>query len=118
MKWLFSILLWVLALVVALGVLWRIARGRHVVLRGRWTPRFVRMVAIVLVVLGVGVDRTDAAPVGLQKNDKQKPEDSLPPGITAEAALRWVTLQNPLGEWVMLKRSLGNPSRSVSRCKP
>lgn len=60
MRWLVVLALWALALLAALFVLWRLWRGRNVVLRGRWSPRFVRMVVIVLVVLGVGVEKGKA----------------------------------------------------------
>lgn len=62
MRTLLAPLLWLLAVAVALFVLWRAWRGRPVVLRGRWEPRFVRMVAVALVVLGAA-EKGRAAPV-------------------------------------------------------
>ncbi|MBI4612606.1 MAG: hypothetical protein HY720_03260 [Planctomycetes bacterium] len=44
--------LWVGAAGVALVYLARARRGKPVVIRGRWTPRFVRMVAVMIVLAG------------------------------------------------------------------
>jgi hypothetical protein len=106
MKWILAPFLWLLAVIVALCVLWRVWRGHNVVLRGRWGPRFVRMVVIVLVVLGVGVEKSEAAPVGLPKDGKKKPDESLPPSVTVYVLMNWLGLESPLGEWRRFKHGL------------
>lgn len=47
-----TIVLWVLALSVAAWALWRVSRGRRALADGRWSPRFVHMVAVLFVALG------------------------------------------------------------------
>src|SRR5262245_4343213 len=84
MRWLTILVLWVVAVVVALVVLRRIRRGKPVVLTGRWSPMLVRMVAVVLVVLGAGDEATTpealAAPktVPVKDVDDQLPAEFLP----------------------------------------
>jgi hypothetical protein len=104
MRWLLTPILWMLAVLVALGVLWRLWRGHHVVLRGRWTPRFVRMVVIVLVVLGAGADKADAAPVLVPPGGKKKTDEPLPATITTSTLTAWAELQSPRGSWMQFKR--------------
>src|SRR5262245_47218190 len=99
MKWLIAPLLWTLALVVALGVLWRLWRGKPIVMRGRWTPRFVRMVAVFLVFLGIGAGKSDAAPVKPDEGKKGKVDDQLPPHISADVMSKWVVLQWRNSDW-------------------
>src|SRR5262249_35250711 len=58
---------WLVALGIALVVLWRMRRGKRVVLRGKWGPRVIRTVAVLLVIFGAGgedrtVPRAEAAP--------------------------------------------------------
>jgi hypothetical protein len=117
MKWLLVPILWLLALLVALTVLWRLWRGKPVVLRGRWTPRFVRMVVVILVVLGVGVEKTKAAPVRVP-GDKKKSSESLPPTVTAASLAAWVELQNPRGNWIRFKQAYTLLTQSQSPEKP
>jgi hypothetical protein len=105
MRWLLTPILWLLAVLVALGVLWRLWRGHNVVLRGRWKPRFIRMVVVILVVLGVGVEKGDSAPVGLSKQNKTKTEDALPPSVTPDVLARWIELQAPRGPWLQFKQT-------------
>src|SRR5947209_6251480 len=52
MKWLLAPFLWLLALALTALLLWRLWRGKPVVLRGRWSPRVIRLVAVLLVFLG------------------------------------------------------------------
>ena len=47
-----TVLLWVAALAVAAWVIARARRGDRVLLRGRWSPRLVRMVAVLIVAFG------------------------------------------------------------------
>jgi len=105
MKWLLTLLLWGLAVVVALGVLWRLWRGKTVVLRGRWTPRFVRMVAVTLVFLGIGTGQNDAAPVKQTEGKKGKVDDQLPPHITKDVVAKWLAPQARTGEWMRFKQT-------------
>jgi hypothetical protein len=98
MKWLFIPLLWALAAVLAAAVLWRLYRGKNIVLRGRWSPRVIRMVAILLVVLGVGVERRPSAapvtPPGKAKTDAKS--DELPATLTPAQVRQWLYLQTPV----------------------
>jgi hypothetical protein len=102
MKWLFTLFLWILALVVALGVLWRIYRGKPVILRGRWTPRVLRMTAVLMVLFGLGAEKAGAAPVPV-KDSKGKVEEELPPTVTAQVLQQWIALHQPASEWTQYK---------------
>ncbi len=101
MKWLALLVLWIVALVAALIVLRRVRRGRHVVLAGRWSPRFVRMVAIVLVVLGAGDSpKGEAAP----KSVPIRPaDDELPKALPVQT---WLAAQNEAGHLARERKSL------------
>jgi hypothetical protein len=104
MKWLFVALLWLLAASLALMVLWRMYRGKPVVLRGRWSPRLIRMVAIVLVVLGVGVGKSRPAPVEpADAKTAKNEEESLPPTLTPELVGTWLTVQAQGSHWSQFK---------------
>src|SRR5262245_2991681 len=105
MKWLIVPVLWVLAVIVALGVLWRISRGRQVIVRGRWTPRFIRMVAVVLVLFGFGADRAEAAPVTAGDKGKGKVDEDLPRTITEDVVQKWQVVQARGSEWWRFKQS-------------
>jgi hypothetical protein len=106
MKWLFLPLLWALAVAVAVFVLYRLWRGKPVVLRGRFSPRLVRMVVIVLVTFGIGIDkerdRAGAAPLPVKNPDK--PADELPATLNAEVATRWLLHQQPGSRWGVIKQ--------------
>jgi hypothetical protein len=56
MKWLWSPFLWVGAALVAGYIVYRIWRRKPVILRGKVGPRVLRIVAILLVLFGLGVD--------------------------------------------------------------
>jgi hypothetical protein len=122
MKWLLVPLLWLAAVVVALAVLWRLWRGRNVVLRGRWSPRFVRMVVVVLVVLGVGVGKARPAPApSAAGNDKPSAgprEDELPAAVTAEAVRAWLVLQQPTSPWSRFKKAYVKVTQSADKLDP
>jgi hypothetical protein len=106
MKWILAPILWALAVIAALAVLYRIWRGHNVVLTGRWSPRFIRMVVIVLVVLGVGVEKTRSAPVPGGKAPTSKPDGELPGNINEKTIEAWTQAQVPTGNWAMLKKEL------------
>jgi hypothetical protein len=91
---------------VTIGVLWRLWRGGPVVLRGRWSPRIVRMVVVLLVLLGVGLDRGKAAPLvdPTKKKVDEKPGDELPASVTAVVVTNWLGLQQSGGFWMRFKR--------------
>jgi hypothetical protein len=103
--------------VVALAILWRWWRGRNIVLRGRWSPRFVRMVAVVLVVLGVGVEKTAAAPVprGTDKQSKTKVEEDLPATVTALIVGQWLMVQHQSGAWGKFKAEFAKVNLAPGR---
>src|SRR5688572_7859945 len=66
MRWIFTPILWCLAVGAALAIAWRMAGGRPWSLTGRFGPKFIRMVAIVLVMLGAGADE------GTGEEDRKK----------------------------------------------
>jgi hypothetical protein len=111
MRWLITPLLWLLAAAVALGILWRMWRGKPVVLRGKWTPRFLRMVAVILVLVGLGTDRTDATPVPVGEK-KGKTEGELPPGLTTEVIEKWALLHTNTSEWSIFKQRFSRALQS------
>jgi len=86
-------LLWLLALAVALFVLWRVWRGRPVVLRGRWGPRFVRVVAVVLVVLGAAEEGRPAPVPTKDAAGAGRADEQLPPAVTQDPVTRWLNWQ-------------------------
>src|SRR4051812_35744992 len=97
MKWLILPVLWFLAACLASFVLYRLWRGKPVVLRGRYSPRLVRMVVIVLVICGVGVTKkttseSTAAPLPVKP---ERPEDAvLPESITPDVIGQWLSHQH------------------------
>lgn len=103
MKWIILSLLWLLAVALALFVLWRTWRGRNAVLRGRWSPRLVRMVAVVLVLLGAGQEKARSAPAPTGPKAGRS-EDELPPVVTADTVTRWLAWQQPGSAWWQMKQ--------------
>lgn len=94
MKWLLSACLALVAIVLALLVLQRLRRGQPVVLTGRWSPRVIRMVAVVLVMLGVGESaRAQEAKGAPNKLPTPENNDKLPNAITIDAITAWLTHQ-------------------------
>jgi hypothetical protein len=118
MRTLLAPLLWLLALGLALVVLWRLKRGQRIVLRGRWAPNVVRMVAVILVVFGVGdgdrsANRAEAAPV------KVLPErgEALPTAVTDDVVEGWLTLQGPASAEYYWGRFKQDFSRTVAKAR-
>src|SRR5436305_15253790 len=62
------------------------------------------MVAIVLVVLGVGVEKTHAAAVPGGKAPTSKPDGEMPGNINEKAIEAWAQAQAPAGNWAMFKK--------------
>lgn len=85
MKTLLAPILWGIAAVVAVGIAYRIWRGKPVVLKGTWSPQVVRLTAILLVAFGVApkepADRLFAEPIHQSKTDST---DTLPAAVTAD----------------------------------
>lgn len=114
MKWILLLMLWLAAVLVAVAVVWRMWRGRNVVLRGRFSPRFVRMVVIVLVVLGVGVEKGRAArqlsPPADNVTDRRKELEAdvpaLPQDLRLEMVVRWHFAPPASSKYVTLKQAL------------
>jgi hypothetical protein len=105
MKWLIIPLLWVLAIGAALLILYRLWRGQNVVMTGRWSPRFIRMVAVVLVLLGAAQEKSAAAPLPMKdKPATGQSEEQLPPVVTAERVHLWLRGQNQ-GGWLLFKQA-------------
>ncbi|HVK11935.1 MAG TPA: hypothetical protein VM597_24390, partial [Gemmataceae bacterium] len=96
MRWLTILVLWVVALVVALVVLRRVRRGKPVVLAGRWSPVVVRMVAVILVVLGAGEESPEsiAAP---KEVPVRGPDDQLPRELLPYLVQHWLSLHQQDG---------------------
>lgn len=106
MKWLLAPLLWLLALGLVVVVLWRLWRGKPMVLHGRWTPRVVRMVAIVLVMLGVGQDRAAAQAPAVKGPTPRSPDLAAepPPVVSIDTVSRWLSLSASNSLWTQYKQ--------------
>jgi hypothetical protein len=106
MRWIAILLLWVAAVVAAVVILRRVRRGKPVVLTGRWSPRLVRMIAVVVVVLGAGdeavMPEVQAAPVRLPLPG----EAELPATVTAETVQLWLVENQPATRFGVGKRHL------------
>ena len=103
-------LLWLAAVVVAAAVIWRIWRGKNVTLRGRFSPQFVRMIVIVLVLLGVGVEKGRADPPlhrpGRDTNTRStESEDGLPGAIDENTIAQWRNFSGQRSGWREAKRA-------------
>ena len=109
MKSLLIPLAWALAVLLAVAVLWRLYRGKNVVLRGKWSPRVVRIVAILLVVLGRGAAGAPAEP-GTPPTDQNKNDpkgEELPACISPATVRTWLNLQSVRGgTWSKFKQEL------------
>jgi hypothetical protein len=118
MKWVLIPLLWLVAVLLAAAVLWRLWRGQNVVLRGRWSPRVIRIVAVVLVVLGLGAEKGQAVPAKIPiGTDKQRDQvdEPLPPVVTTHSISQWMTLQQPGSPWSRFKRRYVTLSQASSK---
>jgi hypothetical protein len=104
MKWIIAPLLWFLAACITVAVLYRLWRGRPVVLHGRFGPRVVRMVVIILVVLGVGVERPRAGAAPIVDPKTRDKGDELPL-MTEPVVVRWFALQAPKSSWMTFKQA-------------
>jgi hypothetical protein len=103
---------WLAAGVIALAVYHRLRRGRRVVLTGRFSPRLVRMIVIVLVMFGIGGERDGKgaarahAPMlgqGPGSPRAQEPGSQLPAKVTVETVQSWVGQQHS-ESWLAAKR--------------
>lgn len=107
MRWILLPILWLLAIAIALFVLWRMAQGRPVVLRGRFGPQLVRMVVIILVTFGIGIERSVAetpAPAA-SRPPAAKPEDpELPAALKQDIVAKWLSLQHGRSLWSRFKQ--------------
>lgn len=121
MRWFSATALWLLAGAISLAVLWRLFRGRKVLLRGRYSPQLVRRIAILLVVLGVGAEK--ASPLAAAGDAPPKPsavpqaplpqaplpqadEEELPRTLTVAVIGQWLSHQQPTSPWSSLKQEL------------
>jgi hypothetical protein len=106
MKWLILPVLWLLALCLAVFVLYRLWRGKPAVLRGRFSPRVVRMAVILLVICGVGVTKGlkpgTAAPLPVKPDNPNNA--ALPESLTPEVIGEWIATQQPTSQWSRFKR--------------
>src|SRR5437763_1846468 len=115
MKYLIAPLLWALAVVLTAAIVYRMWRGHNVVLRGRWSPRIVRLVVILLVLLGIGVEKPRAGAAPLTDDKTKTKGDELPPSVSAEAITRWLTVQQPAGAWRLFKRQFLQLTHATSK---
>src|SRR5437763_4083455 len=107
MRWLAVLFLWVAAIVVAVVVLRRVRRGKPVVLSGRWSPRLVRMVVVVLVVLGVGDEaRPPEAAAAPLKLPARSSDDELPKAITPQTIQTWLIVHQEGGPYARHETAL------------
>lgn len=90
MRWLTVLVLWVAAVVVGLVILRRVRRGKPVVLTGRWSPRLVRMIAVVLVVLGAGDASAPPSAAAPAKIPVRPSDDTLPGSLNPQAVQFWL----------------------------
>jgi hypothetical protein len=107
MRWIVFLFLWVVAVVLAVLILRRVRRGKPVVLTGRWSPRLVRMVVVVLVVLGVGDEprppEASAAPLKLPARSS---DDELPKAITPHTIQTWLIVHQEGGPYARHETAL------------
>jgi len=91
MRWVAILALWVVAVVLAIVVLRRVRSGKNVVLCGRWSPRVIRTVAVVLVVLGAGEEaRTPEAQAAPTKLPIRGADDELPATVNPRSIQVWL----------------------------
>ena len=119
MKRVLDPLSWAFAVVVAVAIARRVKRGRRVVLTGRFSPRLVRMIAMVLVLFGIGCEKRrptggpvslPIAPVapsaGLDGSAASKvPDacDALPDAVTSQTVEAWARHQEAVSGWSRFK---------------
>ncbi len=128
MKTLLLPVLWLLAIVVSVWVLWRLARGRRVVLRGRVTPTLARMVIVVLVSLGIGSERVEGQGARSPAAAGRAQDGSLPAGLDAivltawrhnfARAVDWRSRTSPMSEWAQLKAFITGLEREDVKSLP
>jgi len=107
MRWFTLLLLWAAAIVVAVVILRRVRRGKPVVLTGTWSPRLVRMIAVVLVVVGTEEGtRTPEAVAAPAKLPVQSADDELPKSVNAATIQMWLTIHNEDGPFAPGRRAL------------
>lgn len=93
MKWIILPGVWVLATLLAAAVLYRFWRGENVVLHGRWQPRVVRVVVVILVVLGVGAERAAPGPrVPLAPKEAGTGDNLAATGLSIDSLQAWDTM--------------------------
>jgi hypothetical protein len=107
MRWITFLVLWVVAIVVAVLILRRVRRGKTAVLTGRWSPRLVRMIVVVLVVLGVGEEvRPPDAGAAPAKLPIRSSDDELPKSITPDKVQMWMAINEQGGRYGLNERTV------------
>src|SRR5262245_38181601 len=107
MRWLTLLLLWAAAIIVAVVILRRVRRGKPVVLTGKWSPRLVRMIAVVLVVVGTNEEtRTPEATAAPAKLPVHSSDDELPKSVNATTIQMWLTIHQEDGPYTPGRRLL------------
>jgi len=118
MKTLIAVGLWLLAGFAAVGIVYRLWRGKPIVLRSQWSPRVVRMVAILLVTLGLAPADTSpslGAPVDLSKNQNN---EELPRTVNPNTLLQWHQRQSARDPWMTFKQSFTQLSLNQGQAAP
>lgn len=87
---------WILGTVLALWVLWRVARGRPAIVRGAVTSRAVHVAAFVLVLVGATGDRSVAQPRHPHPRDAgtQASATGFPVALRGEGVERYAELHS------------------------
>jgi len=107
MRWLTLLLLWAAAIIVAVVILRRVRRGTPVVLTGKWSPRLVRMIAVVLVVVGANEEtRPPEATAAPAKLPVRSSDDELPKSVNASTIQLWLTIHIDDGPFTPGRRLL------------
>ncbi len=106
MRWITVLIFWIVAVLVALMILRRVRRGKPVVLTGRWSPRVVRMIAVVLVVVGVDEQPLPDATAAPAKLPIRGQDDQLPATIKPYTIETWLIVHQENSRYAVARQAL------------
>src|SRR4051812_22302166 len=106
MRYLLAPILWIAALVIAIVILRRVRRGRKVVLTGRFSPKLVRMIVVVLVILGVGDERQTPTANAFPLHPLGNAGDPLPTTVNENTVQNWLSHNLPGSGWQQFKKEV------------
>jgi hypothetical protein len=106
MRYLLVPILWIAALLIAFVIFRRIRRGRKVVLTGRFSPRLIRMIVVILVVLGIGEEKSAPTANAFPIHPSGSANDQLPATINENIIQYWLNAQVPGGQWQVFKKGM------------